>query len=110
MVTLFIFEVFTIICYISRMIIRKPSEYPDTTVGYRGKKARESKELWDFSNKLALKVIRYISIAMFILNIVAYLITNLENGTIIILINIWSIIGAICYIEFKISRFKIEYI
>lgn len=47
---------------------------------------------------------------MFILNIVAYLITNLENGTIIFLINIGSILGAICYIEFKISRFKIEYI
>ena len=81
------------------MIIRNPSEYPDTTVGYRSKKAREIKELWDFSNKLASKVIRYISITLFIFNIGAYLITNLENGTIIILINIWSIIGSICYIE-----------
>ena len=43
MLILFIFEGFTIICYISGMITRKPSEYPDTTVGREVKKLEKAK-------------------------------------------------------------------
>lgn len=108
MLKLLIFEVFAIICYISGTILKKPTQYPDTRIGYRSKSAIKNKQVWDFSNEFASKVFRYFSIILLIVNIVVYFSLGFEDVVIPLVVDIGGILLSICYIEFKIRSFKVE--
>lgn len=87
------------------VLIVKHSEYPDTSVGYHLKTAMESKEKWDFSNRIA-GILCFVFSIVLLICAVTTLFANISMLIALILLFSSSIISVVCTIILPIAFCK----